>query len=115
MGARISTGLNSKQDYPTPDEFMAAVVDRFGPITFDLAAHAENTQSPNYFAPCTGPEGPLPRDPKAFGIDAFDHPWAYLTHHRFRREGWPGLLWLNCPFNHAYPVHTLQQLDRKTS
>jgi len=98
-GARISTGPDSKQDYETPADFMAAVVARFGPITFDLAAHAENNQSSNYFAPCTGSEGPLPRDPRAFGIDAFDHPWAHLSTSRFRRDGEFGLLWLNCEFS----------------
>jgi hypothetical protein len=79
MGARISTGKNNKQDYKTPDDLMEAVVRRFGPIAFDLAAHAGNTRSPNYFAPSTGPEGPLPLDPKAYGMDAFDHPWARLS------------------------------------
>jgi hypothetical protein len=98
-GARVSSGTGSKQDYRTPADFMAAVVDRFGPISFDLAAHAENKQSPNYFAPCTGPEGPLPLDKAAFGTDAFDHPWGYLSTSRFRRDGFPGLLWLNCEFN----------------
>jgi hypothetical protein len=103
-GARISTGRDSKQDYRTPADFMEAVTARFGPVTFDLAAHAENTQSPNYFAPCTGPEGPLPRDPRAFAIDALDHPWAHLSTSRFRRQGLRpggehGLLWLNCEWN----------------
>jgi hypothetical protein len=98
-GARISTGRDSKQDYQSPSDFMEAVVGRFGPITFDLAAHAGNAQSPNYFAPCTGPDGPLPRDPRAFGIDAFDHPWAHLSTNRFRRMGEHGLLWLNCEWS----------------
>jgi len=40
-----------------PADFMAAVTARFVPITFDLAAHAGNAKSPNYFAPVTGPEG----------------------------------------------------------
>jgi hypothetical protein len=79
MGARISTGKNNKQDYATPADFMAAVTKRFGPIAFDLAAHASNAKSPNYFAPVTGREGPLPFDSKAFGMDAFDHPWAKLS------------------------------------
>jgi hypothetical protein len=98
-GARISSGSDSKQDYKTQSDLMAAIVARFGPITFDLAALAANTQSPNYFAPCTGPEGPLPFDDEAYGIDAFDHPWAHLATNRFRREGYTGLLWLNCEFN----------------
>jgi hypothetical protein len=79
MGARISTGKNNKQDYKTPDDLMEAVVRRFGPIDFDLAAHAGNARSPNYFAPSTGPGGPMPFDPKAYGMDAFDHPWARLS------------------------------------
>ena len=79
MGARISTGKGNKQDYATPADFMAAVTGRFGPIAFDLAAHANNAKSPNYFAPVTGREGPLPFDPQAFGMDAFDHSWAELS------------------------------------
>ena len=98
-GARISSGSDSKQDYKTQVDLMAAITKRFGPITFDLAAHAANKQSPNYFAPCTGPEGPLPFDDLAYGIDAFDHPWHVLSTNRFRREGYSGLLWLNCEFN----------------
>jgi hypothetical protein len=98
-GARISSGSDSKQDYQTPADFMAAVFARFGPITFDLAAHAGNAQSPHYFAPCTGPEGPMPFDAAAHNIDAFDHSWSYLSKSRFCREGFNGLLWLNCEFN----------------
>ena len=99
MGARISTGKDNKQDYATPADFMAAVTRRFGPIAFDLAAHAGNTKSPNYFAPVTGREGPLPFDPEAFAMDAFDHDWSQLSCSRFRSEGKKGLLWLNCEFN----------------
>ena len=33
-----------------------------------------------------------------FAMDAFGHPWAYLTSNRFRREGFKGLAWLNCEF-----------------
>lgn len=50
-GPRVTTGAESKQDYQTPGEFMAAVVQRFGPISFDLAAHAGNKQHARYFAP----------------------------------------------------------------
>lgn len=99
MGARISTGKNNKQDYATPADFMAAVARRFGPIAFDLAAHTNNTKSPNYFAPVTGPEGPLPVDPAAYGMDAFDHSWDLLSCSLFRNGGRKGLLWLNCEFN----------------
>lgn len=41
----------TKQDYKTPPEFIAAVEKRFGPIGFDLAAHAGNKQHAKYFAP----------------------------------------------------------------
>jgi hypothetical protein len=104
MGARISTGKNNKQDYATPADFMSAVTKRFGPIAFDLAAHAGNAKSPNYFAPVTGPEGPLPFDPKAFGMDAFDHSWSKLSSETFldpRHEELveSEILWLNCEFN----------------
>jgi hypothetical protein len=50
-GPRITSGVKSKQDYRTPDNLMAAVTARYGPISFDLAAHAGNTQSSRYFAP----------------------------------------------------------------
>ena len=99
MGARISTGKNNKQDYATPADFMAAVVKRFGPIAFDLAAHANNAQSLNYFAPVTGPEGPLPWDSQAYAMDAFDHSWSKLSSNTFRGMGFKGLLWLNYEFN----------------
>lgn len=97
-GARISTGKDSKQDYKTQADLMAAIVERFGPITFDLAALADNAQSHNYFAPCTGPEGPLPFDSKALAIDAFDQDWAKVSIMTHRRDGWIGLSWLNCEF-----------------
>lgn len=99
MGARISSGSDSKQDYRTPADFMAAVAKRFGPIDFDLAAHKDNAQSSNYFAPCTGPEGPVPLDKEAFGMDAFDHSWSLLSDSLFKRKNARGLLWLNCEFN----------------
>jgi len=109
MGARISTGQNNKQDYKTPIEFMEAVVHHFGPIAFDLAARSYNTQSPHYFAPVTGPEGPLPLDPLAYGMDAFDHRWHELSKPG-TWENYPperkGLLWLNCEFNDIPPWAT---------
>ncbi len=50
-GPRVSSGTDSKQDYQTPADFMAAVGKRFGAPTFDLAAHAGNHQVEPYFAP----------------------------------------------------------------
>lgn len=40
---------SSKQDYGTPWEFIAAVQRRFGALTWDLAAHAENTKVPGSY------------------------------------------------------------------
>lgn len=51
MGAQVSSGAGSKQDYSTPDDFLEAAAQRFGPIQFDLAAHAMNTRHERYFAP----------------------------------------------------------------
>lgn len=50
-GPRVSTGTESRQDYGTPPEFIAAVERRFGPIVHDLAAHAGNHRHARYFAP----------------------------------------------------------------
>lgn len=50
-GPRVTSGSESKQDYATPETLIAAVVKRFGPISFDLAAHAGNKRHPRYFAP----------------------------------------------------------------
>jgi hypothetical protein len=50
-GPRVTSGTESKQDYSTPMELIVAVAKRFGPISFDLAAHAGNKRHPRYFAP----------------------------------------------------------------
>lgn len=50
-GPRVTTGEDSKQDYATPLELIAAVEKRFGKVVFDLAAHSENTKHERYFAP----------------------------------------------------------------
>lgn len=50
-GPRITSGSDSEQDQKTPPDFMAAVTGRWGPICFDLAAHAGNAQHERYFAP----------------------------------------------------------------
>lgn len=39
----------SKQDYGTPWEFIHAVEGRFGPIVWDLAAHAGNAKHANFY------------------------------------------------------------------
>jgi len=99
-GARVSSGSNSKQDYQTPKELIDACAKRFGHIMFDLAAHAGNTQHERYFAPCTSKEGPVPFDPAAYGIDAFDYSWANLYFELKKKDRVKnGILWLNCEFD----------------
>ena len=63
----------SKQDYATPAEFIDAVVDRFGPLAYDLAADATNHKAASYF---TAEQDSLKQD------------WTRLR----------GNLWLNPPF-----------------
>jgi hypothetical protein len=67
----------SEQVVRTPPEFLAAVVRRFGPIRFDLAANSENSVAgANYFGPGS-----------TFGEDALAESWVK-----------PGVLWLNHEF-----------------
>lgn len=68
----------SKQDYATPPDFMAAVVRRFGTISFDLAASEHNAKHANFFTK---------RD------DSLRQEWHKI----------PGLLWLNPPFDNIEP------------
>lgn len=50
-GPRVTSGTESKQDYSTPIALIKSCEQRFGQISFDLAAHASNKQHPRYFAP----------------------------------------------------------------
>lgn len=66
----------SEQSVQTDPLFIAAVVERFGPLVIDLAASAENAQAPNYI---TAEQDSLAQD--------------------WEEEGWPsGNRWLNPPF-----------------
>lgn len=76
-GAAFNRG-KSKTDYATPDIFMAAVVKQFGPINFDLAAHAGNAKHANYFTE---------KD------DSLQQEWNKI----------PGTLWLNPPYDSIRP------------
>jgi hypothetical protein len=49
-GAALARG-QSKQDYGTPRKFLDAVVKRFGPLAFDLAAHQGNAVVSRWFGP----------------------------------------------------------------
>jgi phage N-6-adenine-methyltransferase len=75
----------SKQDYSTPDVFIAAVKRRLGIEAFecDLAADATNTKAPRYFSLAT--------------IDALD-PKSHWGH--AIGDGWG---WLNPPFDRIDP------------
>lgn len=68
----------SKQDYATPPDFMDAVRLRYGPISFDLAAHAGNTKHERYYTEEN---------------NSLVQPWHKLD----------GLLWLNPPFADIAP------------
>ncbi len=53
----------SKQDYGTPDNFLAAVSNRFGVLDVDLAARRDNAVAPSYVTP----------EEDSFRIDWVDH------------------------------------------
>lgn len=75
-GPTIAKG-QSKQDYATPPDFMAAVSCKFGTPTFDLAASAENTKAQPFYSE---------QD------DSLSQIWHI-----------PGLLWLNPPYAKIAP------------
>lgn len=89
-GPTINRG-SSKQDYQTPPDFMEAVVKRFGPISFDLAATLENKQSPS--------------------VDLGNGEWChnFLSEHENSLDpkcNWSsidGNLWLNPPYSDIEP------------
>lgn len=78
-GASFARG-KSKQDYATPWGFIRACEKTYGPITFDLAASAENSKAPadHFF------------DKED---DSLIQPWHTI----------PGILWLNPPFDRIAP------------
>lgn len=76
-GAAFNRG-DSKQDYKTPADFMAAVKNRFGLISWDLAADSSNTQCSQYFT---------------LEMDSLKQRWHQLG-------GW---LWLNPPYDRIEP------------
>lgn len=75
---------SSKQDYATPRAFIEAVEKRFGPLSFDLAAHRSNSVTGAcYFGP---------DHPNEDYRDSLVRPWVM-----------PGNLWLNPPFADIEP------------
>lgn len=87
---RVSSGVDSKQDYQTPADFIAAVEKRFGKIYFDLAASFHNRQSDLYFTDDI-------TDVFAYNYDALKQDWWALG------AGRRGILWLNPPFQNIEP------------
>lgn len=78
MGMPRQKPHRSKQDYGTPPELVAAIERRFGALTWDLAATADNTVVADRFFSVGGLDG-----------DALTAPW------NFKRSD---LLWLNPEF-----------------
>ncbi len=76
-GASMARG-KSRTDYATPWPFFHAVQNRFGPVTYDLAAHAQNAKHENYFTEAQ---------------NSLIQPWSEI----------PGWLWLNPPFDRITP------------
>jgi phage N-6-adenine-methyltransferase len=70
----------SNQTYGTPPEFLRAVEARFGRITFDLAARADNAVAPYFYSP---------------EVDSLKQDWRLL--------GMPGVAFLNPPFADIQP------------
>lgn len=65
---------NSKQDYETPDDLIAAITKRYGPLEIDLAAREDNKKAPL----CITPEQdslvtPWPTDMLAFLNPPFEN------------------------------------------
>ncbi len=76
-GPTIRRG-KSKQDHPTPWEFIRACEHRFGPIAFDLAASPTNAKAKRFFTK---------------EDDSLVQQWHKI----------PGLLWLNPEFDDIAP------------
>lgn len=89
----VSSGKDSKQDYQTPKNFIQAVENRFGKISFDLAASAHNTQHERYFA------APGSEDLFAEGYDLFAQDLGALSKTVARRS----IMWLNPEFKRIEP------------
>ena len=84
-GAALNRG-GSRQDWGTPPEFLNAFRAEFGPIGFDLAAHAGNAVHERYFTDVSDePQDSLAQDWTA--LDVAPSEW----------------LWLNPPYSNIAP------------
>jgi phage N-6-adenine-methyltransferase len=70
---------NSRQDFGTPNDFIAAVRQRFGEMSWDLAASAENTKAAKYYSE---------------EVDSLKQQWVHIT---------GPYSWLNPPFSTIRP------------
>jgi phage N-6-adenine-methyltransferase len=86
-GPRITKG-KSDGTYGTPDDFIAAVMKKFGSIVWDLAADKRNAVVKEFFSK---------------EDDAFKQDWAAVSKKYANDIGRPGLLWLNPPFANIGP------------
>lgn len=89
----VSKGKGNKQDYATPADLIAAVEQRYGKISFDLAASWKNKKHSRYFA------APGTLDLKAEAKDSFAQDWCKLSHTVEPNT----LLWLNPEFKRIEP------------
>jgi phage N-6-adenine-methyltransferase len=76
-GAAMNRG-GSKQDYETLDDFIDAVMKRFGPIDWGLAARVDNAKAMRHITP---------------EKDSLKTDWCHFA----------GVLWLNPPFDNITP------------
>ncbi len=78
----------SEQTVYTPIEFLEAVEDRFGPLTFDLAATADNTIVPGcYFGPgSTLAADALTADWPRDGLSWCNPPYGMIKRNGFARK-----------------------------
>lgn len=88
--ARMTTGKDSKQDYKTPKELIAAAEARFGKISIDLAADHTNKVADLYLC---SPEDLFSHGEGLLGRDCLEADWVAF------QAQFPGMLWDNCPFN----------------
>jgi len=78
-GAAYNTG-NSKQDYETPLDFIAAAEKRFGKLDLDLAARDDNKKAPAYLSDSLNTDWPTDKlcwlNPPFARVE----PWARKCH-----------------------------------
>lgn len=92
----------SRQDFETPADLLAAAETRWGPLEMDLAATAETAKAPNFITPEQDSLAPLtvwPRDAVCWLNPPFGHiePWAAKCARQRERLESEGLIILLVP------------------